>query len=454
MSERVVWVVNHYATNHERDGRSGRHEQFARRLTGHGWRAVLIAASTDHPSGRQGFGPGRLRRRWHGPTHDFLWLRGVSYARFRPARILDVLLFTALVLLPGTLRGLPRPDLVVGSSVHPPAAWAGSVLARRLGVPFVYEPRDLWPETPVQFGAIGRRSPVTRVLALLERLCAIRAAHVVSPLEGAGRYLAGRGLHAPFTWVPNGVSPELDDDGDDVGDGDGDDDTGDLAAGADPTTVVARARSPLSTDASFEIAYLGSMGPANALGPVVDAFDRAGSRPGGEHLVLRLVGAGPERAALERRAAAGHHADRVVFEGQVSQRRARAIGRRADCLVANLLPLDLYRHGTSLNKFFEYLLLAKPVVLGASVPHDPVTDSGAGLRVDGGDVDGLADAFVAVAAMTPAERAARGARGRAHVLAHYDFDLLTARLADAFDAAADAAVVRAGPTPTVVGARP
>ncbi|MBF4601636.1 glycosyltransferase family 4 protein [Frigoribacterium sp. VKM Ac-1396] len=445
MSERIVWVVNHYATNHERDGRSGRHEQFARRLTDHGWRAVLIAASTDHPSGRQGFGPGRLRRRWRGPTHDFVWLRGVSYARFRAARVLDVLLFTALVLLPGSLRDLPRPDLVVGSSVHPPAAWAGSVLARRLGVPFVYEPRDLWPETLVQFGAIGRRSPVTRVLALLERLCTIRAAHVVSPLEGAGRYLAGRGLHAPFTWVPNGVSPELDHDGDG--------DTRDMAAGADPTTAVARARSSLSTDAPFEITYLGSMGPANALGPVVDAFDRAASRPGGEHLVLRLVGAGPERPVLERRAAAGRHVDRVVFEGQVSQRRARAIGRRADCLVANLLPLDLYRHGTSLNKFFEYLLLAKPVVLGASVPNDPVTDSGAGLRVDGGDVDGLADAFTAVAAMTPAERAERGARGRAHVLAHYDFDLLTARLADAFDAATDAAMVRDGPTPTVLGAR-
>lgn len=416
MSERVVWVVNHYATNQRRDGRSGRHEQFAGRLPDHGWRAVLIAASTDHPSGRQGFGPWRLRRRWSGPRHDFVWLRGVSYARFRPARLLDVLLFTALVLAPGTLSGLPRPDLVVGSSVHPPAAWAGSVLARRLGVPFVYEPRDLWPETLVQFGAIGRRSPVARVLGLLERLCVRRAAHVVSPLEGAGRYLDPDGLHAPFTWVPNGVAPELDE--------------------AATPSAPGRDRSAISTPSSFEVTYLGSMGRANALGSVLDAFDRAAGRPGGEHLVLRLVGTGPERADLERRAAAGRHGDRVVFEGQVSQQRARTIGRSADCLVANLLPLDLYRHGTSLNKFFEYLLLAKPIVLGASVPSDPVTESGAGLRVDGDDVDGLATALITVAAMSPAERAERGALGRRHVLEHHDYDLLAARLARAFDDAA------------------
>lgn len=437
MSDRVVWVVNHYATNHERDGRSGRHEQFARRLTDHGWRAVLIAASTDHPSGRQGFGPGRLRRRWHGPTHDFVWLRGVSYARFRAARVLDILLFTALVVLPGTLRGLPRPDLVMGTSVHPTAAWAGSVLARRLGVPFVLEIRDLCPETLVQFGVIGPRSPVTRVLTGLQRLSVLRAVCVVSPLEGAGRYLAARGLHAPFRWVPNGVSPELVDES-----------TGLERHGSESAGVAASARdrSVVSTDAAFEVTYLGSMGPANDLGPVIDAFERAASRPGGDHLVLRLVGTGPARPALERRAAAGRHADRVVFEGQVSQGRARTMGRSADCLVANLRPLDLYRHGTSLNKVFEYLLLAKPVVLGASVPHDPVSASGAGLRVDGSDVDGLAEAITAVAAMTPAERADLGARGREHVLAHYDFELLTARLADVFDAALHPPATADGPT--------
>ncbi|TWX34027.1 glycosyltransferase family 4 protein [Frigoribacterium sp. ACAM 257] len=432
MSDRVVWLVNHYATSQHRDGRSGRHEQFARRLADRGWRAVVIAASTDHPTGRQTLGPWRLRERWLGARHEFLWLRGVSYAGNGAARALDVLAFTALLLLPGALRGLPRPDLVVGSSVHPPAAWAASVLARRLRVPFVYEPRDLWPETLVQFGVVGRRSPVTLVLSLLERICATRAVHVVSPLEGVGRYLEARGVHRPFTWVPNGVARELE-------------------GGLDGEAAPADDRSAVSTASSFEVTYLGSMGRANALGPVIDAFHAAASRPGGEHLVLRLVGTGPDRPALESQVASGHHADRVVFEGHVSQQRARAIGRSADCLIANLLPLDLYRHGTSLNKFFEYLLLAKPIVLGASVLHDPVTDSGAGSRVDGGDAEALAAAITAVAAMSPPERAERGAKGRRHVLAHYDYDVLADRLATAFD---DAATSGAAPARAVPRARP
>ena len=429
-ADRTAWIVNHHATNAERDGRSGRHEQLARRLGASGWRAVVVAASTDHPSGRQTFGPGRLRARWQGPAHEFVWLRGVGYDRLRVLRALDVLVFTALVLLPGALRGLPAPDLVVGSSVHPLAAWAGARLARRHGVPFVYEPRDLWPETLVQFGVLSRRHPVTRLLESLQRRAVEQAALVVSPLEGAGRYLADRGLHAPFLWVPNGVSADRD----------------------APGTTREHARPGTDSDSdsdsdsdTFEIAYLGSMGPANALGAVVEAFDRASRSPGGERLVLRLVGTGSQRAELIARAALCLHADRVVFEGHVSQGRARQLGRAADCLVANLQPLDLYRHGTSLNKFFEYLLLGKPVVLGASVDLDPVTDAGAGVRVPGDDVEALAGAMLAVAALTSDERTAMGERGRRHVLEHYDYDVLAARFAAGLDDAVTSASGRSAP---------
>jgi glycosyltransferase involved in cell wall biosynthesis len=201
----------------------------------------------------------------------------------------------------------------------------------------------------------------------------------------------------------------------------------------------------IHTDHTFEIAYLGSMGTANSLAPVVDAFCVAADRLVGRRLVLRLVGTGPDRRRLEERAAASGHASRIVFEGHLPQSEARAVGRRADALIANLRPLDLYRHGTSLNKFFEYLLLAKPVVLGASVPRDPITDSGAGVRVPGDDVPALADAICRVATMRAPDRLELGARGRRHVLAHYDYDVLVVRLAAALDAAMAMAISPAPP---------
>ena len=410
--QKTVWIVNHYATNAQRDGRSGRHDQLASHLAQHGWHSVVVAASTDHPSGRQTLRRFRLRERWSGPHHEFLWLRGVGYDGNGALRVLDILSFTVLLLLPGSTRRLPRPDVVIGGSVHPLAAWAAGVVARRLGVPFIYEPRDLWPESLIQYGAIAAQSVVARLLRHIERRTVSMAGLVVSPLRGAGRYYAERGLPRPFLWVSNGVTPAPAHDVVDTGTSDG-------------------AR---RDDDRFEIAYLGSMGQANALGPVLEAFEAAAGRPGGERLVLRMVGTGPARAELQRRAAGGRHADRVVFDGHVPQSRAREIGRAADCLVVNLHPIDLYRHGTSLNKFFEYLMLGKPIVVGTSVDDDVVTDAGAGIKVAGSDVEGLAAAMLTMAATPAARLAEMGGRGRAHVLRHYRYAVLAERLGEGLDA--------------------
>ncbi|WP_423920292.1 glycosyltransferase family 4 protein [Frigoribacterium sp. 2-23] len=426
---KTVWIVNHYALDAERDGRTGRHQHLARELATQGWHTVVIAASTDHPSGRQTITGRRLRERGTAEGHEFVWLRGVDYSTSRRRRLLDMMLFTLLVMLPGSFRGVPRPDVVVGGSVHPFAAWAASVVALRLRVPFVFEPRDLWPETLVQFGALRPGGAVTRAMQWLESRIVRRASLVVSPLAGVGRYYAERGHDVPFLWVPNGVSPEATHDAPTATVGLGEPAADEPAA--DETTVA--------DHESFEVVYLGSMGRANALEAVIDAFDLAATSNPRADLRLTLVGDGPARPDLEARAGSSASADRISFVGQTSQAEARRHGLRADCLVANVAPLRLYDYGLSLNKLTEYLMLARPVVLGARTTGDPVTASNAGIRVDGDDVAALADSLLQLAATSRAEREAMGARGRAHVLAEYDYATLAGRLAPALDLVARAA---------------
>ncbi len=46
-------------------------------------------------------------------------------------------------------------DVVVGTSTPLSVAWAARRVARKLGVPFVFEVRDLWPDFPIEMGAIS-----------------------------------------------------------------------------------------------------------------------------------------------------------------------------------------------------------------------------------------------------------------------------------------------------------
>lgn len=417
---KTVWIVNHYAHHHLRDGRATRHQSLAEHLAGLGWHSVVIAAGTDHPTGRSRLRGLRLRQRWSGAGHEFLWLRGVDYRgagiRRTIRRAADILLFTLLLLAPGTLAGLPRPDVIVGGSFHPLAAWAAARLAKRHEVPFVFEPRDLWPESALGLAGMTERHPVIRSLRLLERSIVRRTDHIVSPLGGVGCYYADRGYTGDFTWVPNGVAVE--------------------ELPGEQSDAVA----PRGTDGPFTFTYIGSMGPANALETVIDAFDRAATTAaarGTGPLALRLVGDGADVTALRERASRLPSAASISWDGRVSQGDARRIGRQADCLVVNMHDLPLYRHGVSMNKQYEYMLLGRPLLVGAPVPLESVEASGCGVHVAADDVDAMADGMLALAAMPAAERDAMGARGRDHVLREHDYARLARTYAGALDSVAD-----------------
>src|SRR5690606_19605454 len=92
----------------------------------------------------------------------------------------------------------------------------------------------------------------------------------------------------------------------------------------------------------------------------------------------------------------------------------------ADVLIATLKDKPLYRYGTSLNKLNDYLAAGLPVVLGAHGTDNPVSQGDAGIVVPPENAKAMAEAIVCLYGMTPEERAAIGARGRAHVAKHYD----------------------------------
>ena len=54
--------------------------------------------------------------------------------------------FTLSAMTIGRLR-VPMPDVVIATSPQLLCGLAGYTLARGLGVPFVFEVRDLWPES-------------------------------------------------------------------------------------------------------------------------------------------------------------------------------------------------------------------------------------------------------------------------------------------------------------------
>ncbi len=401
-----VWILNHYANPPAFPG-GARHHSLAMHLPDHGWRATVVVSSVVHHMNRQ------LLAQGVGSAVETV--EGVPYLRLRIPqyddnsfkRLLSMAAYCARALDPRSHRAVDRPDLVVGSSVHPFAALTGSLLARRYRVPFVFEVRDLWPETLIARGKLDEHGTPARVFRALERYLYRRAVYTVTVLPKAHEYIARYGIpEERVVYIPNGFN------------------------GRDFADLPRRKRRK-----TFDFVYFGSHGLSNDLDVLLEAFhgfeqEYTGSRP----VRLRMIGDGPLKPDLMKMAE-DLGIRNVSWEPLRPRSEVPALAAEADVCVVVVGDVErLYRYGISLNKLFDYMGAGRPVVAAAAAVNDPVKEAGAGLSVPP-DARSLKQALLEMVALPPARRAAMARAGRRFMLENHDYAVLAGRYAELLDRA-------------------
>lgn len=401
-----VWILNHYAQ--EPGGVGGtRHFHFAQYLPCFDWECTIIAASVEHQTGEQRLKGGEATRLDYFCGVPFLWVDTPEYKGNNGGRLRNMLAYSWRVILKKTTVSLPRPDVVIGSSVHPFAAVAGAFLARRFRVPFVFEVRDLWPQTLVDMGRLREGSAVTWFFRKLERWLYRRAARIVVLLPRAWEYIVPLGIdRESVVWIPNGVN---------------------LSMFRDSELCMHAA------DDSFTLMYFGAHGQANDLDNILYAMHFVQETLVKQNICkrihLRLVGGGPLKSELIDLSKRLGLTD-VSFEPPVAKSEIPALAAQADAFVISVLDLPgLYRYGISMNKLFDYLAAARPIVIASDATNNPVEEANAGISVRAGEPEELAKAILQMASAPFEERQRMGRAGRKYVEENYDFEQLTGRLA-------------------------
>jgi glycosyltransferase involved in cell wall biosynthesis len=409
-----ILIVNAYAIPPAQPGGT-RHYSLARALAARGHTPSIVASGFDHVTRTDRLAPGeRFRRELHGGV-PFLWLPTPGYrGSGGAARLWNMLVFARQVEHRLVRHLDPRPDLVVGSSPHLFGALAALRLARRLGVPFVLELRDVWPESLVEVMGVPRWHPLVWYMARVERQLYRAADHIVTLLPAVGRRVAARGGDPEaITWVSNGIDLEL------------------LPPVAEPE--------PRDT---FTFLYAGAHGRTNALDVLLDAAALLRDRPL-PRLRLVLLGAGPEKARLQARARA-EGLTSLEFLPPVPKQEVYRTLAQADAFWVSSHPTRLWQHGISFNKLFDYMAMGRPTVIGLAGPNNPIAEADCGITVRPGDAAAMAAGMEQLLALGPEVRRAMGRRGRAHVEAQFDCRVLAARFETALQAAQQTHWGRAG----------
>lgn len=299
------------------------------------------------------------------------------------------------------------PDVVVATSPQLLAGLAGWRVARRFGVRFVLEVRDLWPDSVVAVGAL-KDGPVVGLLRWLERFLYRRADHVVVVTDAFVEELVARGVpREKISVVKNGV---------------------DLSELPVPSTEErGRLRRELGLEDRFVASYVGTLGMAHRADVLLDAAELAATSeaPADDRLAFLLAGGGAQRDALVDRLRERDPGNVLLLEKRPRERALELVAA-SDVSVVHLRASELFTTVIP-SKMFEAMALGRPVVLGVDgEAREIVEASGAGSFVRPEDPEALLRA-VRRLRDDPGLRTRQGAAGPAFVREHFDRRVLARR---------------------------
>lgn len=253
-------------------------------------------------------------------------------------RILDYLSFMASATVAALF--VRKVDVIVGTSPQfftACAAYATSVLKRR---PWVFELRDLWPESIKAVGAM-KDSAAIRFLERVEAFLYRKADRIVVVTNSFKDTLVARGIDGgKIEIVTNGV--DLDN--------------------FRPLPKDQALTRELGIEGCFVAGYIGTHGMAHGLDTLLDAAALLQSDPGGAGIRLLFLGHGAEKAALVERARQMNLAN-VRFLDSVPKSEVARYWSLLDVSIIHLRNTDLF-NSVIPSKLFECMGMGIPVLHG------------------------------------------------------------------------------------------
>lgn len=413
-----VWILNHHANSMYFD-EGGRHYNFAKYLKRQGYEPVIFCSNAEHGTGKLYFDNNKIWQEHLNQAIDvpFIFIKGRPYIGNGKNRVLCMVdYYTNVKRAAIEYAGVHgKPDIIIGSQVHPLAVLAGEQLAKKFHVKCIAEFRDLWPESIVAMGIAKKNNPVVIAMRILEKHLYKMANTIIFTVEGGYDYILERHWEKVIPkekvfYINNGVDLEkfwtnvqenrIDDE--DLNDAD-----------------------------HFKVIYAGSIRRANGLDELLDS---AALLKNNEKIRFLIYGDGDYLEELKKKVAVIGLRN-VRFKEKIEKKSVPYLLTQSDLNLLNYnaaAAAGFYRFGSSQNKLFEYFASGKPVLSNFRSGYDLIEQYHCGISRNVLDAQQYVDALLEMVNMN-GEEYQRMCQNAKEAAAEFDFKILTRMLIDVIE---------------------
>jgi glycosyltransferase involved in cell wall biosynthesis len=401
MKGKQVWVINQFAGTPV-SGWGERHYFLSKKWLREGYRVTIISGSFNHMFNHFPPTPSTYNMDDYEGT-SFCWIKTPKYNPKSVLRFWSMIVFAIKALfLPVSKVG--KPDVIIVSSMPIFPILSGVILKNRYKAKLIFEVRDLWPLTPIYLMGFSRKHPMIFLMSWLEKLGYRKSDYNVSVLPNSANYINEiSGDPQKFKYIPNGISEEL------------------LQNEKLPQEIE-----QLLPKNKFTVGYTGTINLANALEYLVEAANQLADF---DEIRIIIVGDGYSKEELKKR---NIEVGNVCFIPRIKKSQVQAMIQSFDVCFIGRNNTTLFDHGVSSNKYFDYMLASKPVLVSSNRIKDPVELSGCGIIVPPESGAAIKEGILKLYNMTSDERANMGNKGRVFVKEHHDFEHLSDLYAQLF----------------------
>ncbi|CAM4147592.1 Glycosyltransferase WbuB [Comamonas aquatilis] len=383
-----IWYINKYFAPKTSSTPGGRDWNLLKEISDLGYCVVVIASDSNSVWETEVLNKAVTKENKEGL--DIVWLRTMKYGAAKSfKRILSWLHFEWNVFW---LRknSLPKPDVIVISSLSLLTIINGIFLKKKYGCKLIFEIRDIWPLTIIEENGFSDKNPFVKFLSFIERLGYVRSDAIIGTMPNLEEHVrAVSSSTAPVYCIPMGVSEAL---------------------LKDFSGSPKYCDDDIFPENKLKIIYAGTVGITNALDVFFEAaenFDES------DDVLFYILGDGALKEDFQKKYS---HLKNVIFLPRVDRYLVQSVLKKCDVVYFSTFHSKVWNFGQSLNKIVDYMLSGKMILASYSGYPSMINEAKCGFFVPAGDSAALIDSIKKILKMEKFEIEKIGENGKAWLL--------------------------------------